>query len=458
MKYSKYISLISAIGDLLIMNICFNFWYWYLLEFDFASFTTNSILFFFFINIAWIITANIFEAYKIEHHSYKKVILFNNTKAIIIFFFLFLLYFQVLTFDYYSRTEIKYLFVIFFSILLFWKFSLYYLFLFYRKLGFNYRNTIIIGYSDKATELRDYFIKNTWTGYRFKGFFTHNKSDKKDIVGTYNDIEKYVVDNSIDELYIMSDNVHYSIYKIITSISSKHPVLIRLVPDLSSFSYNNIELVEYDMIPIMKIKPGPLSLWHNRAIKRFMDIFMSTFVILTILSWLVPILFIIDLCSGLEGVFFTQKRSGIDNKPFNLIKFRTMRHNNDAHTKSATKNDVRITKVGKFLRTTSIDELPQFFNVLIGNMSVIGPRPHMLKHTDEYKALINKFMIRQAIKPGITGYAQVRGFRGEIKKTKDMKERVKLDIFYIENWSLMLDVKIIFLTIKNLLKGDVKAY
>jgi len=335
---------------------------------------------------------------------------------------------------------------------------LYYVFLFYRKLGYNYRNVIIIGYSDRANELKDYFTNNTWTGYRFKGFFTHQHSDKRDTEGTYDKIENYIIDNNIDELYIMSDSVHSSIYKIISSITSKYPVSIRIVPNLSSFSYGNIELVEYDMIPVMRIKQGPLSYWYNRAIKRLMDIFISIMVILFVLSWLVPVLFIINLITDGGSPFFTQKRSGLDNKSFNLIKFRTMIKNKDAHLKQATKNDTRITKIGSFLRTSSIDELPQFFNVLIGDMSVIGPRPHMLKHTDEYKALVKKFMIRHAIKPGITGYAQVRGHRGEIKKTKDMKERIKQDVIYIENWSLILDFKIVFLTIKNMLKGDEKAY
>ena len=256
----------------------------------------------------------------------------------------------------------------------------------------------------------------------------------------------------------MSDTVHSSIYKIITSIKSKHPISIRIVPDLSSFSYNNIELVEYDMIPVLKINHGPLNLWYNRAIKRLMDISISIVVIILILSWLVPILFIIDLYNGAEGIFFTQKRSGINNKTFNVFKFRTMRKNNNANTKQAVKNDSRVTKVGKFLRKTSIDELPQFFNVLFGSMSVIGPRPHMLKHTDEYKVLVNKFMIRHVVKPGITGYAQVRGHRGEIKKAKDIKGRIKQDVLYIENWSLMLDFKIIFLTIRNMILGDEKAY
>jgi len=458
MKYSKYISTISAIGDLLIMNTIFNFYYWHLHGFGQSGIIDTSVFFFVYINLAWIISANIFEAYRIDHHSYKKVILFNNTKTIIVFFFLFLLFFQVFQFSYYSRDEVKYLFVIFFILLIFWKFLLYYVFLFYRKLGYNYRNVIIIGYSNQGTELKDYFNNNLWTGYRFKGFFTHQLSDKKDIIGTYSEIENYIVNNKIDELYIMSDSVHSSIYKIINSVTSKYPISIRIVPNLSSFSYQNMELVEYDMIPVMRIKQGPLSFWYNRAIKRLIDIFISILVIVFVLSWLTPVLFIISLISDGGGAFFVQKRSGIDNKSFNLIKFRTMSKNNAAHTTQVTKDDVRITKVGKFLRKSSIDELPQFFNVLIGDMSVIGPRPHMLKHTDEYKALVKKFMIRHAVKPGITGYAQVRGYRGEIIKLKDIKERIKQDVIYIENWSFMLDLKIIFLTINNMLKGDEKAY
>jgi putative colanic acid biosynthesis UDP-glucose lipid carrier transferase len=271
-------------------------------------------------------------------------------------------------------------------------------------------------------------------------------------------MEDFVSDNKIDEIYVMSNDVHPSVYPIISSILSKHPVKIRLVPDLSNFSYRNIEFVEYGMVPVMKIKQGPLNFWYNRAVKRLMDISISTFVIIFVLSWLIPLLFIIDLITDASGVFFIQKRSGVDNKEFNLIKFRTMRKNGEAHLQQATKNDHRITKVGKYLRRTSLDELPQFINVLIGDMSVIGPRPHMLKHTDEYKNMVNKFMIRHAIKPGLTGYAQVNGLRGEIKKTEDIENRIKMDVYYIENWSFWLDLKIVLLTILSMLKGDRKAY
>lgn len=457
MKYSKYIYLISAGGDLLIMNLCFNFAYWYFKGFDFDNLSKNAILFFFFINLAWIISANIFEAYKMNHHSYKKAILFNNTKTIIFFFFAFLLYFQVLTFNYYTRDQVKYLFVVFFGLLIIWKFILYYAFLFYRKMGYNYRNVIIVGDNATAHELRNYFNKNTWTGYRFKGFFTH-VTDVNTGSDNYDIMEDFVSENRIDEIYVMSNDVHPSVYPVISSILGKHPVKLRLVPDLSNFSYRNIEFVEYGMVPVMKIKQGPLNFWYNRSVKRLMDIFISTFVILFVLSWLIPLLFVVDLLSDAAGVFFVQKRSGIDNKVFNLIKFRTMKKNGEAHTRQATVNDDRITTIGRFLRESSMDELPQFINVLVGDMSVIGPRPHMLKHTEEYKKMVNKFMVRHAVKPGLTGYAQVNGLRGEIKTTEDIENRIKMDVYYIENWSFWLDVKIVLLTVLSILKGDRKAY
>lgn len=440
------------------MNFCFNFVYWYFLEFEPHRFTINSIIFFFFINLAWIISANIFEAYKIEYHSFKKAILFNNIKTVIFFFFLFLLYFQVLSFNYYTRDQVKYLFVIFFTLLIFWKFSLYYSLLYYRKLGFNYRNVIIIGYSPLGVELKSFFENNPHFGYRFKGFITKQKSDKKDIIGCYDEMENLVKENQINELYIFTTELNKSLNKITSTIISKYPVAIRIVPDLSDFSYRNVEMVNYGMLPILNVQQGPLNYWFNRSVKRFSDIVISSLAIIFVLSWLIPLLFIIDLLTGFNGVFFIQRRSGIDNRVFKVIKFRTMKKNNEADKMQATKNDYRITRFGKFLRKTSIDELPQFLNVLAGNMSVVGPRPHMLSHTDQYKKIASKFMIRHKVKPGITGYAQVRGYRGEIKTNRDIKLRVEQDVFYIENWSIWLDLRIIMLTIINAIKGDEKAY
>ena len=458
MKYSKYIPIISAAGDILLLNILFNLLFCYLKGFDQICTSQVAIFFYIYVNLSWLTSAGIFNVYEISRQSYKKAILFNNIKAIVFFFFVFLLFFQVFTFNYYSRDNIKFLFIGFFTLIIIWKFSLYYLFLYYRKSGYNYRNVIVVGHNDKAYELKDYFIRNPWAGYRFKGFFTNKDSSKKDIIGTINDIESFTLNNKIDEIYIITSEIQYNVQKAISSIVSKHPVKIRLVPDMYQFSNMRLKLTEYDFIPVIQVQQGLLNRWYNRTIKRLFDILCSIIVIILVLSWLVPIIAIINLFMDKGGIFFVQKRTGFNNRPFNVIKFRTMSKNDYAHSKSATVNDVRITKFGKFLRKSSIDELPQFFNVLIGNMSVVGPRPHMLMHTDEYKVLVKKFMIRHSVKPGITGYAQVRGFRGEIVKIKDMKNRVKQDVFYIENWSIWLDFKIVFLTFGQILKGNDKAY
>jgi putative colanic acid biosynthesis UDP-glucose lipid carrier transferase len=181
-------------------------------------------------------------------------------------------------------------------------------------------------------------------------------------------------------------------------------------------------------------------------------------VILGLLSWLTPLLAIIISLESKGPIFFRQKRNGIENKEFYCYKFRSMTLNNDADRFQASKNDMRITKVGRFIRRTSIDELPQFYNVFFGDMSVVGPRPHMVKHTNEYANKVDKYMLRHFVKPGITGLAQVRGYRGEIESEADILNRIKFDIFYIENWSLFLDIKIVFQTVLNAIKGEDKAY
>ncbi|RLD21721.1 MAG: hypothetical protein DRI54_08935, partial [Bacteroidetes bacterium] len=168
-----------------------------------------------------------------------------------------------------------------------------------------------------------------------------------------------------------------------------------------------------------------------------------------ILSWLYPLLFVIIKVNSKGPVLFKQMRTGMNNEPFVCYKFRTMEENKQADVQQAIGNDPRVTKIGRFMRRTSIDELPQFINVLFGEMSVVGPRPHMLKHTEEYSKEVGKFMQRHAIKPGITGLAQAKGFRGEIKNLNLLKSRVKLDRFYVENWSLNLDLKIIFMTFRS---------
>ncbi|MDB5062107.1 MAG: undecaprenyl-phosphate glucose phosphotransferase [Mucilaginibacter sp.] len=195
---------------------------------------------------------------------------------------------------------------------------------------------------------------------------------------------------------------------------------------------------------------------QNRALKRLFDIFFSLGVIIFILSWLLPLLVIMIKIESRGPGIFKQERSGRNNKPFWCYKFRSMRVNNIS--KQATKGDIRTTRIGAFMRRTSLDELPQFFNVLLGEMSVVGPRPHMLKQTEEFSRVIYQYMDRHFLRPGITGWAQVNGYRGEIKDHNQLLKRFEYDMWYIENWTNTFDIKIILKTFINVIKGDKNAY
>ncbi|GGC65152.1 undecaprenyl-phosphate glucose phosphotransferase [Pedobacter quisquiliarum] len=236
-------------------------------------------------------------------------------------------------------------------------------------------------------------------------------------------------------------------------------IRLKFIPDLGG-SLASPYTIDYlgGEFPIITLRVEPLEEMKNRFKKRLFDLVFSTLVIVFVLSWLYPLIAILIKWESKGPVLFRQLRSGRNDTPFWCYKFRSMTVNRDSDKVQATKNDARITKVGAFLRRTSLDEMPQFFNVFLGNMSVVGPRPHMLKHTDEYKKIISKFMVRHFLKPGITGWAQVNGFRGETRLVEDMDNRVKYDIYYLENWTTALDVRIIFMTIINAIRGEENAY
>ena len=196
----------------------------------------------------------------------------------------------------------------------------------------------------------------------------------------------------------------------------------------------------------------------NRVVKRVFDLIFSSAVIVLVLSWLVPLIGMLIKLDSRGGIFFVQKRGGLNNQPFDCLKFRTMVIHKEADHKQATKDDPRITRIGKFLRKSSLDEFPQFINVFLGQMSLIGPRPHPLKLNEEFSVKIEGLMARHYVKPGLTGLAQSMGYRGETKNIIDMENRIAMDRFYIENWSMWLDVKIIFRTVISLVKGSENAY
>ena len=213
-----------------------------------------------------------------------------------------------------------------------------------------------------------------------------------------------------------------------------------------------------EFIRLMTIRREPLQAEYNRVLKRVFDIFFSLAILLTIFPILYIVVGILIKLSSPGPILFTQKRTGLYGQDFMCYKFRTMKVNEDTDLLQAVKNDPRKTKIGDFLRRTNLDEFPQFINVLLGNMSVVGPRPHMLKHTNQYSVLIDKYMVRHLVKPGVTGWAQVTGYRGETKTLEQMEGRVKRDVWYIENWTFFLDIKIIVVTVLNMFKGEKNAY
>jgi putative colanic acid biosynthesis UDP-glucose lipid carrier transferase len=268
----------------------------------------------------------------------------------------------------------------------------------------------------------------------------------------------YMISSEINEIYCSIADLSDSQITEIIDFADNNLKTLKFIPDEKQIFSRTTKFEYYDYIPVISLRTILQDETLNKTIKRVFDVIFSLIIIVGILSWLTPILALIIKWESKGPVFFIQKRNGLNYNEFNCYKFRSMELNDKADIDLASKNDTRITKVGKFIRKTSIDELPQFLNVLLGDMSVVGPRPHMVSVTNLYALQVDKFMVRHFVKPGITGLAQTKGFRGEVETDEDIINRVKYDIFYMENWSILLDIEIILKTIYNVLKGDEKAY
>ncbi len=310
-------------------------------------------------------------------------------------------------------------------------------------------------------QLAKYFNENK-TFFHLAGFFDNSSQysvdDNGNLIGNIEDCVDFAVENDISEIYsTILPNEDERILEL-TEVAEMKCVRVRFVTakNIDKTGYHHVDY--FSKMPVISLRAEPLQKTRNTIRKRIFDIVVSSLAILFVLSWLTPILAILIKMSSKGPVFFRQLRSGKDNKPFWCYKFRSMTVNTHSDAMQATKNDSRITRIGAIMRKTSLDEMPQFFNVFNGDMSICGPRPHMLTHTEEYSAIIKQYMVRQFLQPGITGWAQVNGYRGETADPALMEMRVEYDIWYMENWSLMLDIKILFMTVINIFKGEANAY
>lgn len=330
-----------------------------------------------------------------------------------------------------------------------------------RRMGLNFKRVVIIGAGQTGELLYEELQSDAGYGYRMMGFFDDNKENLLRCKGNYaaglEKLADFVNMNKIDVIYYTLDAEDDKLISRVMRIAEEVGASFVYVPKFNKVLNGQFIPSSMGNMPILKHSISPLHKRWNKIVKRMLDLFVSITFLLVSPIIFIPVAIIIKLTSP-GPVIFKQRRTGIYGSEFMCYKFRTMRVNADSDRLQATENDPRKTKFGDFLRRSSIDELPQFFNVLLGNMSVVGPRPHMISHTEEYSVLIDKYMVRHAVKPGITGWAQVNGYRGGTKHLWQMEKRVEYDVWYIRNWNIFLDIKIIFLTAFNGLRRDKNAY
>lgn len=464
-NYSIFIKPISIVAHLVILNLVFHFG-------GFEHF--NDFYYFAFFNLSWLVVSYFTGLY----HFHRTTTITKVVQQLLAQFAIFtLVFYAYYTF---SHQEVKIvksatlLLISFVGIVLFRAFYFWSLRR-YRIEGGNFKKVVLIGSSKGLQPLVDFMMNRADFGYKIMGYFSdnvfepfrYNVSERAflssetgilNYLGKSNEFETYVLDDNIDEIYCSLSENNDETIKSVIDFGDRHMKVVKLVPDSKDFITKNLALEYYGFVPVFAMRNFPLEKPIAKFSKRTFDILFSSVVIVTVLSWLSLILWFLIKKESKGPLIFKQTREGIKGKSFVCYKYRTMGVNDRSNKDQTVKDDVRITKIGKFLRKTSIDELPQFLNVFKGEMSVVGPRPHMLSQSDLFRQIVDKYMVRHFVKPGITGLAQIRGYRGEIETDDDIINRVKLDIFYLENWSFVMDINIIVRTVLNIFMGEKKAY
>ena len=446
-KYSDLIRPLQILVDLLILNFSISF-----LDIEYFN-----IKFISYITISWLIISFFTGFYNVfRYTSFLKLIklLLSHFSLFILFFFS---YFTIFKEGEIVSNQSNFLLSCVF-LLSFFKFFFFFLLKNYRLKGKIYRNVIFFGCSKSAKNISLLFNERKDFGYRFLGFYSDKQSNSNQFLGSIKYGLTVIKKGNIDEVYCEMNSIKSSKLKEIRTICNINNINFNLLPENKAIYSKNFTMDYYGVVPVLKPKKLPFERIENLIIKRVFDLIFSLFICVFLLSWFLPILWLIVKIDSKGPFFFVQNRDGINGNQFYCYKIRSMKVNKEADLVPAIKDDERVTKIGAFLRKTSLDELPQFINVLLGDMSVVGPRPHINIQTEQYVKEVNNYLVRNSVKPGITGLAQVSGYRGIIEKKTDIENRVRLDIFYIENWSFLLDVKVILQTFTSIFKSSEKAY
>lgn len=454
-RYGQFIRWIFTGVDFVVLNVVYLLVCW-LGNVEPAFFTRQV---WFMLNISFLAVSYIYSNIHARRVMYADLVVLQAVKAVLLHAVIFMTLVFFLGFTKSSwRTFVKFYAVFFICLTAWWVLSRK-LLKHYRALGFNYKRIIIIGAGSVGKRLMSELLGDTGYGYRVMGLFDNSaqNDDSPYYKGGLDQVEQFIKDNLIDELYCCIPDTDQEDVANLIKVAERNAVDFYYIPQFGQHITRQFELFSIGAVPVLGIRPYPLSNPLNALLKRSFDLVFSTIALLLSPLVLIPVGIAIKLSSP-GPILFKQTRTGLRGEPFTCYKFRTMRVNRDSDSRQATKGDPRVTCVGNFLRRTSIDELPQFWNVFKGDMSIVGPRPHMVKQTEAYSALIEKYMLRHTVKPGITGWAQVNGYRGQTDQLWKMEKRVECDVWYTENWNFMLDIKIIILTIVKAFKGDQNAF
>lgn len=331
-----------------------------------------------------------------------------------------------------------------------------------RNKGKSIRNLLIIGANKIGEKFREVITKNPGYGHRFVGFISNSSGEE--VIGTFSELDKIIKEKNVEDVVIALHADSGINLDDIVSICNKNAVKIHVIPDFVKFLSGRFQISSVSNIPVITVRDEPLNEFLRRFIKMVFDIFFSLMVIIFVLSWFMPLVSLLIRLDSKGPALFIQERYGMRKKPFKCLKFRTLTYQKKSSVEfePIVKKDPRVTRVGRILRKTNLDELPQFINVLKGDMSVVGPRP-LIKGVDQvYQRVFEDIKMRYNVRPGVTGWSQINGLRGEVADEEESKqhitEKMKFDLWYIENWSMKFDIQIILITIWQMIRGNTKGF
>ncbi len=455
-KYGKFIPTMLWLSDMVIVNLLF---FVVLLSHPEAMHSSSSRLLWVLVNTANLPTLFWITPQKIQLRAfYMEFVISRAVTAVVIHALVFITLLTFLNVSVPLSALLQFYGMMLLAVPLWWIFTRHLLKVLRRR-GYNFLRVVVVGGGPTAQRLIEEIKSNAGFGLNIVGIFSdqpHSEFPYK-ITGPLSALGDFVKKEHVDQIYYTIAGENERLISNALHVADENMIDFFYVPLISRRVNRGFDLHNIGSVPVMAVRSNRLSSAFNQGLKRAFDIAFSGLFLLVSPVIFIPIAIAIKLSSP-GPVFFVQERTGYKGKTFKCLKFRTMRVNDDADSKQATRNDDRTTRLGAFLRKTSLDELPQFINVFLGDMSVVGPRPHMLKHTDQYAKLVDLYMVRHIVKPGVTGWAQVNGYRGITDELWKMQKRVEYDVWYIENWSFLLDLKIICRTVYNGAAGEENAF